>query len=227
MVARPTKDVDDAMIHDLLLRWVVTVLFALSAAESVYAVATGRRVWTHIVGHSLHFAMAVAMVVMAWPSGAAFPTSVPMIFFLLATVWFVAVTLVQSGHRGINAYHAAMMLAMAWMYAVMGGGLLPSPAEGTASGGEPAAHHGSSAASMPGMDMPDAPSAAQGVGEPPFITGLNWLCAIGFTVAVGWWLYRYFVARKAEPTQPSHRFLGTAAQVMMAAGMAIMFAVML
>lgn len=216
------------MIQDLLLRWVVTVLFALSAAESVYAMATGRRVWTHIVGHSLHFAMAVAMVVMAWPRGAALPTSGPMIFFLLATVWFVVVTLVQTGHRGINAYHAAMMLAMAWMYAVMGGGLLPTPAEGTASGGEPAAHHGSSAASsMPGMDMPGAPSAAPSVGEPPFITGLNWLCAIGFTIAVGWWLYRYFVARKAEPTQPSHRFLGTAAQVMMAAGMAIMFAVML
>lgn len=129
MVARPTKDVDDTMIQDLLLRWVVTVLFALSAAESVYAMATGRRVWTHIVSHSLHFVMAVAMVVMAWPSGAALPTSGPMVFFLLATVWFVGVTLVQSGHRGINAYHAAMMLAMAWMYAVMGGGLLPTPAE--------------------------------------------------------------------------------------------------
>lgn len=215
------------MIHDLFLRWIVTALFVLSAAECLYAIATGRRVWTHIVGHSLHFVMAVAMAVMAWPRGAALPTTGPMIFFLLATVWFVIVTLVQTGHRGINAYHAAMMLAMAWMYAVMGGSLIPQPSEGTGGGGAPIGHHGSSAASMPGMDMPAASGATEIIGDPPFIAGLNWLCTVGFILAAGWWLYRYFVERKAEPTQPSHRFLGTAAQAMMAAGMAIMFAVML
>jgi hypothetical protein len=215
------------MIQDLPLRWIVTALFVLSAAECVYAIATGRRGWPHVVGHSLHFVMAVAMAVMPWPRGAALPTTGPMVFFLLATVWFVIITLVQAGHRGINAYHASMMLAMAWMYAVMSGSLLPKPSEGTGDGGAPAAHHGSSAASMPGTDMPDASGATESIGDPPFITGLNWLCTVGFALAVGWWLYRYFVQRKAEPTQPSHRFLGTASQAMMAAGMAIMFAVML
>jgi len=208
------------MIQDLFLRSVVTALFVLSAAGCVFAIATGRRVWTHVVGQFLHLAMAVAMVAMAWPWGAAVPTAGPTAFFLLATVWFVVVAFAQSGHRGINAYHASMMLAMAWMYAVMSGGLLPAPAEGGAGGGAPAGHHGSSSASTP--DMPAADPSA----EPPFIVGLNWLCVIGFTVAVGWWLYRYFVARKAEPSQPSHRFLGAAAQAMMAAGMAIMFGVM-
>jgi hypothetical protein len=212
------------MIQDLFLRWIVTTLFVLSAAESLYAIATGRRVWTHVVAQFLHVVMAVAMVAMAWPWGADVPTTGPMVYFLLATVWFVIVTMVESGHRGINAYHAVMMLAMAWMYAVMSGGLLPTPAE-NAGGGAPAGHHGSSA-SMPGMNMPDMPAADHGA-EPPFIAGLNWLCVIGFTVAAIWWLYRYFIARKAEPTQPSHRFLGTVTQVMMAVGMAIMFGVML
>lgn len=209
------------MIQDLLLRWIVTVLFVLSAAECMYAIATGRRVWTHVITQSLHFAMAVAMAVMAWPGGAAIPTTGPTVFFLLATVWFVVVALVESGHRGINAYHASMMLAMVWMYAVMSGELLPAPSDGTD------AHRDSSTAPMPGMDMPGMPSAGDGATDPPFVTGLNWVCAVGFALAAVWWLYRYFVARKAEPTQPSHRFLGIASQVMMAVGMAIMFAVML
>jgi uncharacterized protein DUF5134 len=208
------------MIQDLPLRWVVTALFVLSAAECVYAIATGRRLWTHAVGHSLHFVMAVAMAVMAWPWGAALPTKGPMVFFLLATVWFGGLVLAQSGHRGINSYHASMMLAMAWMYAVMSGSLLPAPSGGKGTGAHPSAMPG-----MPGMEMPGAP--AEGIGEPPFVTGLNWLCTVGFALAALWWLYRYFVERKAEPTQPTHRFLGTASQAMMAAGMAITFGVML
>ena len=215
------------MIQDLPLRWLVTALFVLSAAECSYALATGRRVWTHVIGQSLHFVMAVAMAIMAWPRGAALPTTAPMVFFLFATVWFLLLALAQSGHRGINAYHAVMMLAMAWMYAVMGGSLLAAPPEGGGEAGIPAAHHGSSANSMPGMNMPGMSGSDEGPGQPLFITGLNWLCAVGFALATVWWLYRYFVARKAEPTQPKHRFLGTASQAMMAVGMAIMFGAML
>ncbi len=209
------------MIEDLFLRWVVTALFVLSAAECVYAITTGRRQWTHTIGHLLHFVMAVAMAVMAWPRGAALPTTGPMAFFLLATIWFVVIALIQSGHRIINAYHASMMLAMVWMYAVMSGDLVPAPSEGAGHGGGhggPAGHH---ASSMPGMSGMSDPA------DPPFITGLNWVCTVGFALATVWWLYRYFVERKAEPTRQSHRFLGIAAQAMMAAGMAIMFGVML
>ena len=57
------------------------------------------------------------MAVMAWPRGAALPTIPPMIFFLLATAWFVAAAVIEPHHWLGNMYHSAMMLAMspAWM----------------------------------------------------------------------------------------------------------------
>ena len=210
------------MIQDLLLRWIVTALFVISAAECGFAIAADRRSWTHVVGHSLHFVMAVAMVVMAWPRGAAVPTTGPMVFFLAAKVWFVVVALAESGHRVSNAYHASMMLAMAWMYAVMSGSLLPTPTEGTGDGGGSGALHTASAASMPGMAGAGGQTAT-----PPFISGLNWLCTVGFAIAAVWWVYLYFARRRAEPAAPANRFFGVACQAMMAAGMAVMFGVML
>lgn len=207
------------MIEDLLLRWVVTALFAVSAVECIYALIASRRSWIQIVSHGLHFVMAVAMAVMAWPWGAALPTTIePMVFFLLATGWFAVRTVAAVGHRGANAYHAAMMAAMAWMYAVMSGALLPQPADGVSPGVGHGGHHGGH--SMPGAD-------ASAISAPPFIDGLNWLCTIGFAVATLWWLYLYFVGRRAQPALPASRFFGTACQAMMAAGMSIMFAVML
>lgn len=208
------------MIQDLLLRWIVTALFVLSAAECLYVIAADRRSWALVVSRSLHVVMAVAMAVMAWPAGAELPTTGPMIFFLLATVWFVIFALAQYGHRAINGYHAFMMLAMAWMYAVMSGRLLPEPASGGGHGGHGghAGHHGSSV----GADPSTAAAA-----DPPLIVGLNWLCAVGFAIAALWWLYRFVECRRTDSSLPVHRFVGIVCQAMMAAGMAIMFAVML
>lgn len=204
------------MIEDLLLRWVVTALFTISAAECPYALVVSRRSWIQIVSHGLHFAMAVAMAVMAWPWGAALPTIEPMVFFLLAAGWFAVRAL--SGHRAANSYHAAMMLAMSWMYAAMSGALLPQPADGVSSVVGHGGHHGGHA--MPRMDASDTSA-------PPFIDGLNWLCAVGFAVATVWWLYLYVARRRAQPALPASRLFGIACQAMMAAGMSIMFAVML
>lgn len=206
------------MIEDLLLRWVVTALFVISAAECAYALIATRHSWTQMISHALHFVMAVAMAVMAWPWGAALPTIEPMVFFLVAAGWFAARFLATTGHRAINAYHAAMMLAMAWMYAVMSGTLLPQPADGVSPGMGHGGHHG-------GHSMPGADTSA--ISAPPFIDGLNWLCAVGFAVATIWWLYVYFTRRRAQPELPATRFFGSACQAMMAAGMSIMFAVML
>lgn len=209
------------MIQDLLLRWVVTALFVISAAECAYALVAHRRMSTHIVGHTLHLVMAVAMAVMAWPWGLAVPNTPSMLFFLAATVWFVIMTLAQSGHRLVNAYHAAMMLGMAWMYAVMGGGMSPTPADGVESSLGSGGHHGGSAGSdMAGMDM-DAMAS-----DPPFVTALNWLCTVGFAIAALVWLY-LLVRHRADSAARPGSFFGIACQAMMAAGMAIMFGVML
>ncbi len=226
------------MIQDLALRWVVTILFVLSAAECLYSLAAGNRRPVSVVGHVLHAVMAVAMAVMAWPWGAALPTVAPMVFFLLATLWFVAVTVspVGAGHRVAGTYHALMMLAMAWMYAVMNGHLLPGQsgsgdASGSASTGSGGGHAGHAGMNMPGMDMSgmDMPAAdASGAaGNPAYIDTLDWVCTIGFAVAAVFWLYRYLAVRMdRSPVRGGHP-LGILCQAMMAAGMAIMFGVML
>lgn len=208
------------MISDLFLRWIVTALFVLSALECGYAIVIGHRAWKHVVGHLLHFVMAVAMAVMAWPRGAALPTFAPMVFFGLATVWFLAIAFTTAQRRAVAGYHAFMMLAMTWMYAVMNGGLLPGQ---TTSGH----HHAQAAATpmdMPGMDMSAGAGASADPGYPGWIDALNWLCTVVFAIAAAWWLYRYFAERQADPAS---RHIGIVCQAMMAAGMAVMFGVML
>ncbi len=186
------------MIHDVALRWVVTVLFGLCGAAFVVAIARGRR-WITGVGQALHVVMAVAMAVMAWPGGAKLPTTGPMVFFLVAAAWFAALALapVGAGHRVINAYHGVMMLAMAWMYAVM-----------------------AKMSKMPGMAMP-------GMGRAGWLTAVNSAITVGFALATVVWIYRYFTARQRDSMECADQRPSIVGQTMMAAGMAIMFGVML
>ncbi len=211
------------MIHDLTLRWVVTILFGLSAAECLATLFTGDRRWVGTVSNVLHVVMAVAMAVMAWPWGAELPTTAPMVFFLLAAVWFVVLTVSSAGagHRLANGYHGLMMLAMAWMYAVMNGNILPGRSEDlhTMPGGH---MHGMD---MPGMDMSGAGESASG--SPAWITAINWLLAVGFAVATVCWLYRFFTIRRSGAAELLQGRFGVLCMSMMAAGMAIMFGVML
>ncbi|WP_445169699.1 DUF5134 domain-containing protein [Mycolicibacterium sp. Dal123E01] len=221
------------MIQDLALRWFVTILFVLSAAECLSTLAGGNRRWTNVTSQLLHVVMAVAMAVMAWPWGAALPTVAPMVFFLLATGWFVGLTVspLGAGHRIAGAYHALMMLAMAWMYAVMNGRLLPGQATyvpdvaATPAGSGAGGHAGMN---MPGMDMSGSAAVADssGGGYPTYIATLNWVCTLLFAVATVYWLYRYLAVRM-DRSVTAEQSLGAMCQSMMAAGMAIMFAVML
>ncbi|OBF28058.1 DUF5134 domain-containing protein [Mycobacterium sp. ACS4331] len=192
------------MIADLWLRWVVTILFSLSALECGYAVAISRRRPGTATGHVLHLVMAVAMAVMAWPRGAELPTTGPMVFFTAAAAWFLAVMLRSGGSwaRLVNAYHAVMMLAMAWMYAVMNGTVLPGQATGH--GGHEHAH-----------------------GYAAWIAAVNWFWTVGFAVAAVGWTHRYFAGRQRAGGRMSMAHFGTLCQAMIAAGMAIMFGVML
>ncbi|WP_326568860.1 DUF5134 domain-containing protein [Amycolatopsis rhabdoformis] len=211
------------MIADPVVRWLVTALFLLGAGECGYRVFVGRLSWPAVVGGLLHGLMAVAMAVLAWPRGAELPTAVPLVVFALATLWFVALTLGQRVRRETNLYYALTMLATAWMYASMAGGVFAVPRGGAGGLGVAGGEHG--AMSMPGMSMPGMSTVDA---SPGLVTaGLNWLCTIFFAVAVAWWSTSLFVRRRASPVPSVREHLGAAAQTAMAAGMAIMFAVVL
>jgi len=148
------------------------------------------------------------------------PTRVPMIFFLAAAVWFVLVAAhVFSGNadRLTNGYHAIMMAAVAWLYAVMTGGPL----------GQRGHSPDHTMSSSPGMKMPGMDMSVPETAEPGWITTLNWIAAVGFASAAVYWLY--FAQRKTNPVRHTARLgdWGTLCQAFMAAGMAIMFGVML
>ena len=231
------------MIQDMTLRWVVTLLFVFSAGVCVQTIMANRHSAANVISHSLHAIMAIAMAVMAWPTGAELPSRAPMIFFLAAALWFAVSIARADEHRAANTYHALMMLAMSWMYAAMGGLSLPTA-------GERESAPMATMPDMPGMaPMPDMPSMAGmdastghgghaghsghsmsgtgGAGPATWIGVLNWVCTIGFGAATAFWLYRLITARAQRSADASHQTIGILCQLAMAAGMAIMFAVML
>lgn len=199
------------MIHDIVLRWVVIGLFALTAVEYGAAVITKPRPWTSAVNHALHFVMAVAMVVMAWPWSAQPPTTGPAVFFLLAAVTFVAMAIFAVGttsRRELYAYHGVMMLATAWMYVVMDGHLIPARLSAPPE------------MSMPGMEMSAMNMPATNE-SPVWFSAIGWIGVVGFALAAVFWTYRYVLDRRRKVTP--RRSLGDLGQAMMAAGMAIFF----
>ncbi len=218
------------MINDLTLRWIVTLLFAFSAGVCLSAIARNRHSVGSLISHSLHAIMAIAMAVMAWPRGAELPTRAPMVFFLFAAVWFAIVTVRTHGYRAANAYHTLMMLAMAWMYAAMGGlplrpqdhsapaGMAGMNMAGT-SGSAGHAGHGGHGGHLTGMQT--------GARAEPWIGTLNWVCTVGFAAVAAYWLYRFITVRVQRPDDETHSSVGILCQLAMAAGMAIMFGVML
>jgi cation-transporting P-type ATPase A/B len=200
------------------------------------AIARNRHSTPNLISHGLHAVMAIAMAVMAWPRGAELPTRGPMIFFLAAVAWFAVITVRADGHRVANSYHTLMMLAMAWMYAAMGG--LPlARTQDPAS----AAMGGTDLAGMPGMAGMEYATgqtghaghggrsvAPQSSADPATWIGvLNWVCTIGFAAAAVFWLYRFVIHRVQPAGDESRSGVGILCQLAMAAGMAIMFAVML
>ncbi|KHO19278.1 DUF5134 domain-containing protein [Mycolicibacterium setense] len=213
------------MIADLALRWIVTVLFALSAAECAFALVGSRGRPGAAVSQVLHLVMAIAMMVMAWPRGAELPTLPPLFFFLAAAGWFLAVALRSRTTYGrvVDGYHAAMMSAMAWMYAVMNGNLLVRHTETAATAGSGDVH----AIHMAGHSGGGTAMAMEHASvQPLWIPAINWLLTLGFVIATAAWLYRYFAARQKSEASPFSHF-GTLCRAMMAGGMAIMFGVML
>ncbi len=215
-----------SLMGDLALRWIVTVLFGASIATYVYILVAqhGRR--TNTVNHLLHLTMATAMILMAWGVGMNPPTVGPMIFFLLAGVWFARASARKStatGDRLTNGYSAVMMVAMAWMFAVMNGSL-----PGHIGHSFDHAQSGSLAMNMSGMQMSADEMSPTGPG-PAWITTVNWIAAFGFAVVALYWACRYFAERRTKPVPHAAQLarLEPLYQACAAGGTALMFGALL
>lgn len=196
------------MIDDLPLRWVVTGLFLFSAVG--FALVADRRSWTSLISHALHVTMAIAMAAMAWPEALGLPTAPAEAFFLAAALWFLIVAVLAArmiAARLALGYHALKMVAMAWMYAVMGGHLTPH-------------------SSMPGMPaMPDMQAASADTSH-NWVTTVNWIWAAVFVLAAFVWSYLFMTMRRRREGPVWRARLGALVQAATAAGMAIMFCIM-
>jgi uncharacterized protein DUF5134 len=214
------------VIGTLALRWIVTMLFGVSIATYIYVLVAQHGRWTSTISHLLHLTMSAAMILMVWRVGLNLPTVGPLAFCLLAGAWFVRVAIRTSttiGERLTNGYYAAMVAAMAWMYASMTGSL---PGHTCHSPGH--AQPASLAMNMSGMQMSaeGIPPTAPG---PEWITTVNWIAALGFAVVAVYWPYHYFANRRTNPV-PHAALLARVEllyQAATAAGTALMFAMML
>ncbi len=216
-----------SLMGDLALRWIITILFGVSIATYVYNLLAQHGRWTSTVNHLLHLAMSAAMILMAWGVEMKLPAAGPMLFFLAAGVWFAGAAgrmSTATGERLTNGYYAVMMAAMAWMFAVMSGGL-PGQA------GHSSSDHAQSAALALDMSGTEMPAHQMSPTEPAdqWIGAVNWIATLGFTVVALYWVCRYLAERRTNPvphaTQLAH--LEPLYQACAAAGTALMFGALL
>lgn len=213
------------------LRWVFTLVFALTALHGILRSVPPAVALADRVDHALHAVMGLSMIAMAWPWGMDAPALPQVVVFAAGTVWFVC-SVPFRGDGGFRPkkllgtlLHAVMMAAMAWMVAVMD------------SGGMTAGHgRGGAGHSMAGMDMSGGSDLADMslVGTGPKLTaGILALILLAFALR---WLIRAFDAARAVPTGGPEP--GTAADIRadalspachaaMALGMAVIFVLLL
>jgi Ca2+/Na+ antiporter len=225
--------VSHILIGDLTLRWIVTILFGVGIAIYVYILVAQHDRQTSTVNHLLHLTMSAAMILMAWRVGMDLPTVGPMIFFLLAGVWFVRVAgRVASATRDrlTNCYYAVKMAAMAWMYAVMNGSLPGQTGHSPdhALSGPLAMNMSGIDTNMSGMETP-AHEMSRTLPGPDWITTVNWIAALGFAVAALYWPCRYLAERRMNPVPHATQLvrLKPLYQAFTAAGTALMFGALL
>ncbi|OBI39791.1 DUF5134 domain-containing protein [Mycobacterium colombiense] len=208
------------MIGETAMRWVVTVLFGVSNAMYAYLVVAQHDRWTSRLTHLLHLTMSVAMVLMVWRVGLDLPALGPMLFFLLAAVWFVGVAVrasAQSRQRLKTCYYAAMMAAMAWMYALMSGAV---PGVST----HPHSQPDSAVMDMPGMTLPSHGMSSAAAGF-PWVSAANWIGVAAFAAVALYWSYRFIGERRMNrvPTTARAVWWEPLYQASTAAGTALMF----
>ena len=212
------------MIADLPLRWLVTGLCLLSGVGFTFVI--DRRSLTSLVSYGLHVVMVIAMAVMAWPQGLRLPSTPAGVFFLAAALWFVMTAVVTArvvAQRVVRIYEAVTMFAMAWMYAVAH----QHPASDQVTAEHPHHHHMPPGMPMPDMDM-DMPDTHAADDLPSWVDAGNWIWTAVFVIAALVWGYRFASQRgRRRRSRSWRRTAVSAVQMLMAAGMAIMFATLL
>lgn len=212
------------MLHDVIgvsaLRWIVTGLFGLSVAMYAYLAVAQCDRWTSRLTHLLHLTMSVAMVLMVWRVGLGLPAIGPTLFFLLAGVWFAGLAVWASSafpQRLKTCYYAAMMAAMAWMYALMNGAV---PGAAT----RPHSQPDSPVMDMPGMKLPSHDMSSAPVG-PSWVTAANWIGVVAFAAVALYWSYRFVGGRRMNRGTTAARpvWWEPLYQASTAAGTALMF----
>jgi hypothetical protein len=169
------------MIDTFVVPSVITAVFCVSIAARLYVLAAQHGSWRCRISTLLHLVMSVAMIVMAWCAGTQLPTNEPMVFFGLAAIWFVAVAVTDAsgvGQRLTNSYHAVMMTAMAWMFAVVH----PGPSARHSDHSHPHDAHGSGMHTSSTIDA-SSMGVSPKVSEPVWVTTINWIAAVGFAIA--------------------------------------------
>ncbi|MFJ9351059.1 DUF5134 domain-containing protein [Streptomyces sp. NPDC101237] len=212
------------------LRWILTLVFALTAAHGILRGARPGLGLPERVDHALHAVMGLFMIAMVWPWGMDVPALPQVVVFTAGAVWFVssAPFRAEGGFppRKLpdTLFHAVMMVAMAWMVAVM------DPSGMTAGQGGGGAGH----SSMAGMDMSGGSGLSTmslaGAGR-KLAAGLLALVLLAFALR---WLARAFDAARAMPAGGPEPVVGVRADAVspachgaMALGMAVMFALLL
>ncbi|MDA5141684.1 DUF5134 domain-containing protein [Streptomyces sp. AD681] len=217
------------MINATGLRWILTALFVLPALHALWSTTRPGRTLPHRVGHLLHAVMGAAMAAMAWPWGMDLPTGPQIVLFSVGALWFAAAAAFRPpGTDSLRAGlfvavpHVVMMLAMAWMVAVMDG-------SGMASGGSGGGHH-----DMAGMDMSGSGSlgmmSLSGVGQ-QWTAGL--LAAVLAAFGLLWLAQAFDRGREGVPSAGGtavplrEEAAEPACHAAMAVGMAVMFVLLL
>ncbi|MEH0430354.1 DUF5134 domain-containing protein [Streptomyces stelliscabiei] len=211
------------------LRWIFTLVFALTTAYGIQRAVRPGAAPTDRVDHALHAVMGLSMIAMVWPWGMDVPVLPQVVVFAAGAVWFVGSAPFRAdgasrpGRWLGTLFHVVMMAGMAWMVAVMD------------SDGMSAGHGGGGGGhDMAGMDMSGGPSLSAmslaGTGR-KLAAGLLALLLLAFALR---WLARAFDAARVvqtggpEPvTDVRADPLSPACHAAMALGMAVMFALLL
>ncbi|ASR35798.1 hypothetical protein BAY61_13180 [Prauserella marina] len=115
------------MIASPVLSWILSFLFAGTAAWCVRVLVLPSIRIPDRIDAGWHLLMSAAMIAMIWPWGMSVPAAAQAVVFTIAVGWFLGRMILDAGHphsgghapRAAGAHHAVMMAGMAWMAASM------------------------------------------------------------------------------------------------------------